>query len=108
MASESGTHPEVLPTETIDVARLRDPDVVERREQVLSVIVALFRRMEPFLGERVCDAWDKVRRLEPEAAADIARVETRLGRVAVQVIDGRTPATELIAASETYVLFWHR
>jgi hypothetical protein len=108
MASEPSTPSDVATEITIDVARLDQPDVAERRQRVMSMLVLVFRRLEHFLGERVCDAWDRVRRLELECAADITRVESRVTRVAVQVIDGTAPVEALEKATATYVLFWHR
>jgi hypothetical protein len=108
MASESNRHREAEPDETIDIARLRDPDVLKRRDEVVALLVAMFRRMEHFLDERVCDAWDRVRRLEPEAAADIDHIDSRLTRIAIKVIDGRTPADDLEEVARKYVLFWLR
>jgi hypothetical protein len=108
MSSEPSTPSDVAAEITIDVARLDHPDVIERRERVMSMLVVLFRRLEYFFGERVCDAWDKVRRLEPECAADIARVEFRVNRIAVKAIDGTEPIEALEGATATYVLFWHR
>ena len=94
--------------ETIDSTRLHDPGVIERRAQFVSALVAIFRGLERFLGEPIGDVWDHVRRLEPEAAADIARIDARLDRVAVRFIDGRTTIDELERTLGTYLLFWRR
>ena len=95
MSHEFSPSPDFATEETIDSSRLHDPGVIERRAQFVSAFVAIFRGLEHFLGEPIGDVWDHVRRLEPEAAADIARVDARVDRVAVRFIDGRTPIEDL-------------
>jgi hypothetical protein len=94
--------------DTIDVARLSEPDVIVRRDCVCAGIVRLFREIEIYAERGFGEAWDEIQKHAPEIAADIAEVDARLDHIAIEVIGGSRPMEHLDAAAGVYVLYWRR